>query len=120
MPQSQAEICQQSREGAEQMRVVQQQRRRRDGRGEIVGARGGGGAGDGVGGGGADQCLDGSQYHKNSERVGRCWWSSWRGDGGGGGDAGGAASSCVGLASSMQAVRCCLLEASPTSGFQNT
>jgi hypothetical protein len=23
--------------------------------------------------------LDGSQYHKNSERVGRCWWSSCTG-----------------------------------------
>ena len=32
-----------------------------------------------VRGGGADQCLDGSQYHKNSERVGRCWWSSCTG-----------------------------------------
>jgi len=40
-----------------------------------------------VRGGGADQCLSGSQYHKNSERVGRCWWSNWRGDGDGGGDA---------------------------------
>lgn len=26
-------------------------------------------------GGGADQCLDGSLYHKNSERLGRCCWA---------------------------------------------
>jgi hypothetical protein len=28
-----------------------------------------------VRGGGADQCLDGSLYHKNSERLGRCCWA---------------------------------------------
>jgi len=39
------------------------------------------GGGREVRGGGADQCLDGSQYLKNSERVGRCWLGCWRGDG---------------------------------------
>lgn len=37
----------------------------REGRGVL---EGGGRVGEEVRGGGADQCLDGSQYHNNSER----------------------------------------------------
>lgn len=39
-------------------------------------------------GGGADQCLDGNQYHKNSERVAGCWGGGGRGDGDGEGGMG--------------------------------
>jgi len=79
-------IDQQSREGVGQKRVVVVLlcfcKRRRDGSGAggLVRARGRWEGRGEVRGGGADQCLDGSLYHKNSERVGRCWLG---GDGGG-------------------------------------
>lgn len=90
MPQCAGGVYQQSREAAGKARVLQ--RRRRGGSGAGRGglamggqyARGRWGKSRETGkdvraAAERDQCLDGNQYHKNSERVAGCLVGGWRG-----------------------------------------